>query len=190
MKFAHTLAAAALAGFLAAPAYAQTPQPAPAAPAAKAMPPMAAPPAAAPMAPKAAAPAAQPKVAAPAEAAKPAKTINLNTATPAELDTIPGIGEKRSAAIIAGRPYASTSQLVSKKVLTQGIFDKVRPYVTVKLNLNTATATELDALPGIGEKRSAAIIAGRPYKAAGDLTTKKVLTPAVLKAITPYIEVR
>jgi len=183
MSFARTLAAVAIAGLIAAPAYAQTPQSSPSAPAAKATPAPAA-------RPKAAAPAAPPKAAAPATAAKPEKIINLNTATADELDTIPGIGEKRSAAIIAGRPYTATVQLVSKKVLTQGIFDKVKPYVTVKLNLNTASAAELDSLPGIGEKRSAAIIAGRPYKAAGDLVSKKVLSPAVLKAISPYIEVR
>lgn len=43
------------------------------------------------------------------------------------------------------------------------------------LDINSATKEELEALPGIGKARSAAIIAGRPYKGKDDLVNKKVL---------------
>ena len=62
--------------------------------------------------------------------------------------------------------------------------------MTVKVNLNTATAEELDSLPGIGEKRSEAIIKGRPYKSVADLTTKTVLTPGVVDKIKGFVDVR
>ena len=100
------------------------------------------------------------------------------------------IGEKRSEAIIKGRPYKTTLELVSKKVLTQGIYDKIKDKITIKVNLNTASADELDSLPGIGEKRSDAIIKGRPYKAAGDLVTKKVLTQGIFDKIKGFVDVK
>ena len=179
MRFTQTLLASALAALVSTSAFAQLQQTPPAAPAAPAVKPSTPPPAAT-------APA-KPAVAAPATAAK---LVNLNAATAEQLDTIPNIGEKRSEAIIKGRPYKTTAELVSKKVLTQGIFDKIKDKVTVKVNLNTASAEELDSLPGIGDKRSDAIIKGRPYKASGDLVAKKVLTPGVFDKIKGFVDVK
>jgi competence protein ComEA len=50
------------------------------------------------------------------------------------------------------------------------------PAAAAKLvDINSATKEELEALPGIGKARSAAIIAGRPYKGKDELVSKKVL---------------
>jgi competence protein ComEA len=43
------------------------------------------------------------------------------------------------------------------------------------LDINSATADELDALPGIGKAYSAAIIKGRPYKGKDELVQKNIL---------------
>jgi competence protein ComEA len=200
MRIMNTLLASALVALVSTSAFAQLQQtppaaaPAPAAPVAKpAMPAPAAPAATAPAPakPAATAPAAaaKPAVAAPAAATAP-KLVNLNSATADQLDTIPNIGEKRSEAIIKGRPYVATQDLVTKKVLTQGIFDKIKDKVTVKVNLNTASAEDLDTLPGIGDKRSAAIMAGRPYKSANELVAKKVLTQGVFDKIKGNVDVK
>lgn len=128
-------------------------------------------PAAKPAPPTAAAPAAVPAAAGP--------RVDVNGATAAQLDALPGIGPVRSAAIVAARPYTDLQELVTKKVLTQGVLDGAKGRMALA-NINTSSQQELEnTLPGIGGVRAKAIIAGRPYATPQDLVTKKVLTEGV-----------
>ncbi|KQO59436.1 DNA-binding protein [Methylobacterium sp. Leaf87] len=61
-----------------------------------------------------------------------AALIDLNSASPAELDALPGIGAARAAAIVKGRPYRGKDELVSKKVLSQGVYDGIKDKVIAK----------------------------------------------------------
>lgn len=56
--------------------------------------------------------------------------INLNTTSLAQLDSLWGIGASRAQMIIDGRPYSSVDELLSKKILPQNIYDKVKDKVT------------------------------------------------------------
>jgi DNA uptake protein ComE-like DNA-binding protein len=69
---------------------------------------------------------------APAAQATNAAVIDINTATPAELMTLPGIGAAYSQKIIAGRPYTRKDQLVTKKILPQATYDKVKDQIVAK----------------------------------------------------------
>jgi DNA uptake protein ComE-like DNA-binding protein len=55
----------------------------------------------------------------------PATTIDLNSATPAQLETLPGVTPAKAHRIVAGRPYSTPSDLVTKNVLTQDQFDQI-----------------------------------------------------------------
>ncbi len=71
--------------------------------------------------------------AAPAPAQKAAaKILDINSATKAELMALPGIGDKISDKIIAGRPFKAKNELVSKKILTEAVYDKIKDGIIAK----------------------------------------------------------
>ena len=55
------------------------------------------------------------------------------------------------------------------------------------LDINTATADQLKALPGIGDAYAKRIIAGRPYTAKNQLVNRGVLPQAVYDKISARV---
>ncbi len=63
--------------------------------------------------------------------AKPARAVDINHASAAQLRTLPGVDPAVAARIIAGRPYRSKADLVERGVLTQGAFVALRHRIQV-----------------------------------------------------------
>jgi competence protein ComEA len=59
--------------------------------------------------------------------------------------------------------------------------------ILTKININTASASELDSLWGIGEKRAADIITNRPYGSIEELQSKKIIPANVYERIKDQI---
>lgn len=57
--------------------------------------------------------------------------ININTASLAVLDSLPGIGQTLGQRIIDSRPYQAIEDLVTKKILGQKVFDKIKDQLSV-----------------------------------------------------------
>ncbi len=56
--------------------------------------------------------------------------VNVNTATQAELEALPGIGPVTAQKIIAGRPYADVDDLERVSGIGPATLEELRPYVT------------------------------------------------------------
>ncbi len=111
--------------------------------------------------------------------------IDVNTATASQLTALNGIGENKAAAIVEYRrqhgDFGSVDELLNVPGIGEKILEGLRDQVTVGappvtaastgttheitqdynsglININTATASQLTALNGIGETKAAAIV--------------------------------
>ena len=57
--------------------------------------------------------------------------VNLNAASQAELEALPGIGPVYAGKIISGRPYQSVEELKTRKILGQSLYNKLKDLLTV-----------------------------------------------------------
>ena len=99
------------------------------------------------------------------EASAEAGVLDASTATAEQLTAIEGVSEELAAAIIAGQPYASVTDLNAKLLETLGAEEAaaVLASVFVPVNLNTATKEELKLIPGMTEKMEHEFEEYRPY---------------------------
>jgi competence protein ComEA len=66
----------------------------------------------------------------PKEAASSAQSesvkISINSASLDELDSLPGIGPKRAADIVAARPFSQITDLYEKEIISESVFNEIK----------------------------------------------------------------
>ncbi len=58
--------------------------------------------------------------------------LDLNHASKEQLLSMPGMSTERANRVIATRPFESTHQLVSRQILSQGEYDRIKDRITAK----------------------------------------------------------
>jgi competence protein ComEA len=91
---------------------------------------------------------------------------------------LPASAQTTSPSKTPGSPTA-TAPSTTGKAVTGGLLD-----------INSASAEELDALPGVGPARVKAIIANRPYGGKDDLVNRKIIPQNVYNQIKDKIIAR
>jgi len=61
-----------------------------------------------------------------------AAPVDINTASKEQLEALPGIGPKKAQAVIDGRPYQKTEDIMKVKGIKQEICNKIKDQITVQ----------------------------------------------------------
>jgi len=142
--------------------------------------------------------------------------INVNTASEGELTSLPGIGPAKAAAIVQVRtqngPFKSLSDLDAVPGIGPATLTNITPMVIFAedgkapvaaapeaqsteasspsaggVNINSADASGLQNLPGIGPSKANAIVADRtsngPFSSCADLQRVRGVGPATVAGI-------
>lgn len=57
--------------------------------------------------------------------------LNINTSSQSELESLPGIGPVTASKIISDRPYQDIAELLSKKIVSKAVFEKIKDSLVV-----------------------------------------------------------
>jgi competence protein ComEA len=72
---------------------------------------------------------------------KPVALIDINSASRAQLKTLPGIGEAEADKIVAGRPYLSKADLATHNMIPTGIYLSLKNRIIAKQPTKTKRKT-------------------------------------------------
>jgi DNA uptake protein ComE-like DNA-binding protein len=92
--------------------------------------------------------------------------INLNTGTAPEILLIPRVGKRMTREFEEYRPWVSMAQFDKEigKYVGQAETDRLKQYVFIPVNLNTATDDDIMSIPGAGRRMVREFKEYRPWK--------------------------
>lgn len=92
--------------------------------------------------------------------------VNLNTAAREEIVLIPGAGTRMAREFAEYRPWKSWAQFDKEigKYVGQAETDRLKQYVFIPINLNTATDDDILSIPGAGRRMVREFKEYRPWK--------------------------
>jgi DNA uptake protein ComE-like DNA-binding protein len=92
--------------------------------------------------------------------------VNLNTGTPEEILLIPGAGKRMVREFAEYRPWKTWAQFDKEisKYVGQPETDRLKQYVFIPINLNTATDEDILSIPGAGKRMVREFKEYRPWK--------------------------
>jgi DNA uptake protein ComE-like DNA-binding protein len=92
--------------------------------------------------------------------------VNLNTGTPEEILLIPGAGKRMVREFAEYRPWKTWAQFDKEisKYVGQAETDRLKQYVFIPVNLNTATDEDILSIPGAGARMVREFKEYRPWK--------------------------
>jgi DNA uptake protein ComE-like DNA-binding protein len=92
--------------------------------------------------------------------------VNLNTGTREEILLIPGAGQRMTREFAEYRPWKTWAQFDKEigKYVGQEATDKLKQYVFIPVNLNTASDEDILSIPGAGQRMVREFKEYRPWK--------------------------
>ena len=67
--------------------------------------------------------------------------VDINSASAAELDKLPGVGSARAKAIIDNRPYKGKDELAQRKIVPQNVYDQIKDKIVARQGSSTSGST-------------------------------------------------
>jgi DNA uptake protein ComE-like DNA-binding protein len=95
--------------------------------------------------------------------------VNLNTGSPDEIILIPGAGKRMAREFAEYRPWRNWAHFDKEigKYVNQDEVNRLKQYVFIPINLNTATDDDILSIPGAGQRMVREFKEYRPWKTKG-----------------------